>query len=365
MKNKIFTKKNYLNLGVVLLFSIAIIILSLAVLKPKYKENTESIAVKSVSSEILSDGSVTAFNQASLHFQTNGKLTYLPVKEGDTVYQGQTIASLDSTTLQKQLAQALNTYQVSRDTFDQTQANSTNNLLQNQQKVIAGAAGITGSEANNIITETVKRIVDQNQANLNNTVLNVEIANQALQLSSIVSPLNGIITHLDISTINVNVTPANSFTVADPNTLVFRSNIYENDIDFISEGSTAIIKFNNEKKLSGTVSKIYPDKITLANGQKVYQVDIDCPDLLTNSKLGQSGTALITSNNQSKTKLIPSWTILNHDSVWVISNGRPTLKHIATGKTHGDVTEIISGLSEKDQVVLNPISLVAKKYRIL
>lgn len=103
-----FSARTLLFLAAILLVSIAFIVLLSNRLKPTTTEETQAVAIKSVSSQIQADGAITAQDQATLHFQAGGKLVYLPFKEGDSVKQGQTIASLDTTTIQKQITQALN-----------------------------------------------------------------------------------------------------------------------------------------------------------------------------------------------------------------------------------------------------------------
>ena len=44
------------------------------------------------------------------------------------------------------------------------------------------------SKVSNDVNDAIKRIVDQNQASLDNSVINVELANYALQLSRLTSP---------------------------------------------------------------------------------------------------------------------------------------------------------------------------------
>jgi RND family efflux transporter MFP subunit len=294
-----------------------------------------------------------------LHFQAGGKLTSVPFKEGDAVRAGQTIATLDSYTIQKQLESALNSYRSTRDTFDQTQQNNSNNVIQTQQ------SKTTFQSDNTYLNEVAKRIVDQNQANLDNSVIQVQLANNAFQLATLTSPINGIITHLDVTQPQVNVTPATSFVVQDPTSLVFRANVSETDIDYISVGSKATVTMGSGKQISGTVEKIFPDKVALANGESVYQVDISSTNLTQGSKLGQSGSVLIASNTQTAVKLVPTWTILNNDSVWVMEKGKATLKHVTVGKTHGGNREILDGLTDEDQVILNPETIASDHYQLL
>jgi multidrug efflux pump subunit AcrA (membrane-fusion protein) len=186
-------------------------------------KSVTTASVEFVSSTITANGIVAAQNQANLTFQTGGKLTYLPFKVGDSVYSGQTIAKLDTYALQRQLTAALNNYKSTRDTFDQVQENAGDNVLKTQVKPTY--ATVNGIDISTAVDEAIARIADQNQNTLNNSVINVELANYALQLSSLTSPLKGIITREDVTTAGVNITPATVFTVADPSSMVFRANI--------------------------------------------------------------------------------------------------------------------------------------------
>jgi HlyD family secretion protein len=331
--------------------------------------NNESIAVKKIANQILADGAVESKDTAALHFQVGGKLSYLPLKEGDKVYAGQTIAQLDTYTLQRQLTIALNNYRSTRNTFDQVKDNSQDNLAQGQQKYTiekTTLSGLSGDTEYNVINDIVKRIVDQNQASLDNSVANVELASYAIQLASLTSPIDGVITHLDVNTSNTNITSTTSFIVADPDSLVFNANVPENMINYINEGADAQIKISNGKvKTVGTVTKIYPQKYTLSNGESVYKVEISAPDLNTLAKMGQSGSVLINSNLKELSMIVPTWSILGKKHVWVINNGQPVLKTVKIGKIMGDETEVIDGLQSTDKVVLNPKSIAARKYKIL
>jgi len=370
MKNKFFKKENLSFLGGIVLVSIVLIAGILVISRPHSSTNAESVNVESVSSEIIADGAIVAQDQATLHFQTAGKLTYLPFKEGDTVRQGQTIASLDPYPLQKQLQLMANSYQTATNNTDQTLENNGAGIIEGQTRYSLDTTNKNSYNSTTeaqVITDTVARIVSNNLLAQNSAQINVDIANYAISLATITSPIKGVVTHMDVTTSNVNITPTTSFTVADPSTLVFRTNILENDIDFVSVGSPVKIKLTNGlgKETTGTVIKIYPDKVTLPNGQKSYQVDIESAQITASGKMGQSGTALIQSSSQSTAKLVPTWTVLDHDSLWVFSNGKPVLRSVTVGKAHGDMTEIITGLEANDQVITNPESITARKYQIL
>lgn len=359
MKNKIFF---------VALFLIAFASLAIAMIvvnisgKNSSALQTESASVAPLLSSIVAAGSVHSQNEATLHFQTSGKLIYLPFKEGDSVYAGATIAQLDTYALQRQLSSALNTYRSTRDTFDQTAQNVQNNNLQGQMAPLFTNAKMDKTDA---INEGAKRILDQNQANLDNSVINVELVNYAMQLATLSSPISGIITHEDVSVTNINVSPATTFTVADPNTPVFRANIPVNQIAFISEGSPATIRLDTFKTpIKATVSRIYPQKITLANGGEVYQADVVSEDLATAAKLGETGSVLIQNGTKDNSTLVPAWAVLSHSAVWVWHNDTPLLRKVSVGKSANGFTSV-TGLSQTDKVILDPEGLVKTSYHIL
>lgn len=324
---------------------------------------TTTASVQYVSSVITATGVVTAQNTATLNFQIGGKLTYLPLRAGDKVYAGETIAKLDTYALQRQLTASLNTYMSARDNFEQAQENLGDNILKTQ--ITPTYLTVNGIDSTTAVNEAIKRIGDQNQNTLNNSVINVELANYALQLSALTSPLNGIITHEDVLVSGVNVTPATSFTVADPSSMIFRANIPTDEIYYISEGSTVSIAVDGlPNKVDGTVIRIYPSKVTLPTGETVYQVDILSDQLKKSAKLDQTGTAII-STNAENVALVPAWTVLGGKYIWVNEDGAPKLKEVTPGKIHGAKIEILEGLSSTDQIIIDPKFISQHKYQML
>ncbi|HVZ11654.1 MAG TPA: efflux RND transporter periplasmic adaptor subunit [Patescibacteria group bacterium] len=366
MKNKGLVR----GLGIVIVISIILIAAITLVSTPRINSKTQEVAAKSVAQIILADGKVVSQNEAKLSFQTGGKLTYLPFKEGDSVSVGQTIASLDTYALQRQLQLVANTYQTTKNNTDQAVENSKSGITEGQQRTSLDTTNKNGysnyTEAQ-VITDAVQRIVDNNLLAQNSAQINMDIANYALSLATLTSPMTGIITHEDVTVPNVNITPLTSFTIDDPNSLVFRANVDESDIDYVTVGSSVKIHLNGVvSPIPGTVLKVYPQKTTLASGQDVYQVDIQATsDLKTLSKLGQGGSVEIKSNLSSDVVLVPTWTVLNGQYVWIDNGGRKEMKKVSVGRVHGGEVEILDGLGAGDAVIINPESIIANSYSIL
>ena len=368
---KIFLNKQTLRYLVITVFVVMIGISVVTFLANAYQSpKTETVDVNAVAQQILATGSINAQTQAVLNFQMGGKLVYLPFKEGDTIYQGQTIAQLDSYALQKQLQIAANNYQISQNNASQSQESQQAGVLEGQQRVSLDTTSKQGYLAipeTQVIYDNVQRIVENANLSQNSAQLNVDLANYALQLANLTSPINGVVLHQDVTTTGVNITPATAFVVADPTSMIFSANVRQQEIEFISVGNPATVSLDslNGQTLSGVVDKIYPQKTTLANGDQVYRVDIKIDNLPDSTKFGQNGTALIKSNFNQKVILVPSWTILSDSHIWVLDNQNPVLKKITVGATIDGQTEVMSGLLDTDKVITNPQSIISKLYSIL
>jgi RND family efflux transporter MFP subunit len=331
---------------------------------------TETVDVNAISQQILATGSINAQTQAVLNFQMGGKLIYLPFKEGDTISVGQTIAQLDSYALQKQLQIAANTYQAAKNSANQVAENQNAGVLDGQQRTTLDQTNKTGYAAVtevDVISDTVKRLVDNATLSKNSAQLGVDLANYSVQLATLTSPINGIVLHEDVNTTGVNISPVTTFVIADPTSIVFSANVRQQEITFIKVGNSVSVSLDalNGKTLQGIVDKIYPQKSVLANGDQVYRVDIKINNLPSSVKFGQSGTVLIKSNFDQKVTLVPSWTVLSDSNIWVLENNKPVLKKITTGDTINGQTEVMSGLNDTDKVITNPESLIVKLYSII
>jgi RND family efflux transporter MFP subunit len=375
LKKRMNIKKTITFLIFAVLIIDAVIFLSIQTqlfAKKSDASSAQSAAVKNIDSTIAVEGTITAQDQATLHFQTGGKLISVPLKEGDKVTEGQTIAQLDTYPLQQQLTIAVNNLRTTKEANDQTQQNTKNNVLQSEQSKALRTAGAglvaeygTNTQSTDYLDQVVQKIADESQNGVNSAQATVAIQNYALQMASLTSPLTGVVIHEDVDIAGQNVTPTTSFIVADPTTKVFRANIPTSDIDYISEGMNATLMLDGaQNKITGTIIKVYPSKTTLASGEQVYQVDIQADEVTSKGKLDQTGTAIIMTNAENVT-LVPAWTVLSDKYVWVVNNNKPVLRTITVSATHGDQIEVTSGLATGDRVITDPKLIPSRDYQML
>ncbi len=304
----------------------------------KQVEYTEySVTKNNIQETFELSGKVTAGNAATLRFSAGGLVTYLGAKEGDSVKKWQTLASVDTRQLKMTLEQKLNLYSIQRGTFDQTVDDNDNSVPDGD------------------LSRTLKRLLEKNQYQLDNTVKDVEYLDLSLQLSRLSSPIAGVLIHAPIDTASVQVAPSDTWLVVDPDSLYFSADLDETDLSRVSVGQSVIITLDAypDTNIESTVSSVsYSPKETSAG--TTYEVKLAIPeDALSTLRLGLNGTAAIIIASKDNVLTLPSSALSGSNgntTVLVKSGSKYTEKQIETGVENNGVVEIVSGLGESDHV---------------
>ena len=311
---------------------------------PKAKYNTEKVKKEDLTSSVSVSGEIQAEKQVILKFQTSGLLTWVGVKKGDKVKKWQAIASLDKREIEKNLKKKLLTYMNERWDFEQSGEDY-------------GVEGIP-IEQKGTLTEAEKRILEKTQFDLDSTVLDVEIQDLARQLATLVSPIEGIVTAIDVPIAGVNITPATAtFTIADPSVMKFVANIDESDIGQIEIGQEVEMTFDAylEEKFTGTIKNISFSAMTTKGGGTAFPSEISLPEnQLEKFKVGMNGDAEIIISRIEEVLTVPIEAVFEKDNknYLKIIDGR-IIKEVVveTGIESESKIEIISGVNEGQLVI--------------
>lgn len=303
----------------------------------KNKPQTVEVKKTDLRSTVSASGSIESESQVDLKFQTSGLLSWVGVKEGDQVKKWQAIASLDKRELEKNLLKALRDYNKERWDFDE----DTQVTYQNE-----------------IIDNTIRRILEKNQFDLDKAVADVEIKDLAIKLSTLVSPIQGIVTHIDEPIAGVNITPATAvFTVADPSGMKFVANIDEVDIANIKEGQKAIITLDAhpDQEFQGTVKKVSFAAITTRGGGTAFPIEVSLPENESlQFKIGMNGDVEIVLEEKENVLVVPNQALSekkNQSYVKILQNGKSKEVAVKTGMEGETEIEITEGLQEGQQVI--------------
>lgn len=289
---------------------------------------------------ISSSGKTAADRAVNLKFQTSGKLAWVKVKEGDSVSAYQAIAGMDVREVQKSLEKALRDYSSERNDFEET------------WRVTYGS-----KKPEQALTDTVKRVLEKNQWDLEKAVLDVELKHLAVEYATLVSPIDGIVTHIDTPIAGVNVTPAGAvFSVADPTSVIFEANVDELDVGDLTIGQEAQILLDAypAASYSGTISFISYTSEQSSGGATVFPVKITFRNPPENLRFGLNGDINIITRQMDNVLTAPLEAIRDDQKgeyVYTKKEGKFKKVPVETSFRSEEEVVIASGLKEGDVVV--------------
>ncbi len=291
---------------------------------------------QTITQTLDASGLVDAKEKALLRFVAGGKLTYLGAKEGDVIKKYQTIARIDARDLQKRLERSLNTYSQQRNSWDQT-------LDDTKDRAIATKEN---------------RTVNTNQLTLNNTVIDVELQDIAISNAAMTSPIAGILVSAPTAVSGVVIGATDTFGVVNPSTLVFQAEVDEADIAKVSVGQKAALYLDAypDRKIETYVSYIGYRAINTSSGTAfLVELPITAENAIDTYRLGMNGDVKIELATKANVLTVPLSATKERSSKMYADvksgDNQATEREIEAGLQTEDVVEVISGLSETDEVV--------------
>lgn len=319
---------------------IIILLIATYFLWPKPPKPLETQIVKKMDliQSLSETGTIDSTTTVNLSFLASSQLTYIGAKKGDFVKKGQIIAAVDQRTIERNLQTAFRNYSEQRNTFDQTIDN-------NQGRTVQSA-----------LSDAMKRILQNNQFDLEKAVLSVELQDLAKQQSILTSPIDGIVTKEDITTPGVTILATNTFSIADANHLVFKIDVDEADIGKVKMGDKVTISLDS---YPNQTQYLHVDRIdftthTTSTGGNAYTVESDFP--LNNNvtyRIGMNGSADIILAEKKKVLTVPVSSIANN-FVYVKTPQGFEKRKVAIGLMNDINAEILTGLSAGENVALDP-----------
>jgi len=286
-------------------------------------------------------GLVDARQKVDLQFQTAGMLTWVGVKPGDRVKKYQTVATLDSRQIKKMIDKYLNSYFKTRLTFEQ-------NHQDNKDYEVSGLSQAA--------RDTVKRTLQSSQADLNNAVTDVEIQDLALQFSRLYTPIEGIVTAVDVPYAGVNIIPAQAtIEVVNPATIYFLVTADQSEIMKVVEGEKAVIVLDAypEQQLEGKITTVgyIPKKGETSTD---YEVDLDFQGATEAAKykLGMTGDATFVLTQKDNVLFLPSRAVKSDpNGKYVLMGNDKHRVYLTTGIDNGDQIEVGTDQLKEGDVV--------------
>lgn len=289
-------------------------------------------------------GKIMAKEQVTLRFQASGKLSWVGVKEGDQVKKWQAIASLDKTSLKKNLEKEIYDYLSERWDFEQSHEDY-------------GTSGLPSEKW--LLSDAAKRVLEKAQFDLNQTVLDLEIDQIAYDVATIYSPIDGVVIDIEEPVAGVNITPATAeFTIANPEVMIFKALVDEADIGLVRTGQDAVITLDaySDQELKGIIGRIDFSSTATSGGGTAYAAEIVLPENeFLRFKIGMNGDAEIIIDERKKVLSLPLEAIKEKNSqtfAHLIVNRQVKEVPVEIGLTTETRAEIILGLDKNQKVII-------------
>lgn len=327
------THKKLLIIPVILL---VIIIAAIIYPRNKNKIETHKVTRGEIVQSISTNGTLESENSVRLSFLVGGKLTYLKGKKGDLIARGNTLATLDQRSIQKNIQNEVYDYSIQRNSFDQTKEDNKDKPLD----------------------DSIRRILEDNEYDLNKAILSVELQELARDQSVLISPINGIITRMDVDTVGVNVTPTSIFEITDPTSITFSMEVDEADIGKIQIGQLVniIVDSYPDQTLTATVDYIDFSTHETSTGGDAYYVK---SNLTTDNsgykyRVGMNGSSEIILDKKSDVIIIPLSSVFEDNNVYVKNGNKFEKRTLNLGVQNDIESEVLEGISVGEEIATDP-----------
>ena len=307
------------------------------------------------SDEIALPGSTSAFNDTPIYARTSGYVKHWYVDIGAHVRKGQLLATIETPELDQQLRQA-------RADLENAEANlqlATTTAARWQH--LLETDSVSHQETDQAVSD-----LHSKQALVNSGKANVERLEQLQAFERVTAPFDGVVTarNTDIGALvqaGDNSGPKELFHMAAIQTLrvyVAVPEIYAASVKTGEQAKLTLDAFPGET-LTGTIVR-NADAIDAASRTLNVEVDVHNP---TGRLLpGAYAFVHLRVPPHPGSVTIPSNALLFRAEglrVGVVRNGHVELSPIAIGQDYGSTVEVISGLSARDTVIVNPSDSLA------
>jgi HlyD family secretion protein len=345
---------------------------------------------------VVATGKVTPITKVEVKSKASGIVKKLMVEYGDTVKKGQLLAQLDKDEIQAQVEQSRAALQAAEASLASAEADSERAMVdaegpdvpllkrQYERAVEMAKDGVVSASALDDADRNYKMALNkQNVAKAQVTVLQAKIrqseaevakdrANLAqleeqLSYTDIVSPIDGIVLSRDVeigdavsSILVLGSSATLVMTLGDTSQVYVKGKVDESDIGKVYLGQPARIKVESfkDKTFYGKVTKISPMGVEKDN-VTTFEVRVSINNPGGELKAEMTANAEIILEEHKNVLQIPEGAIIyDKDKQASVEVPDPRAKDgkrkiaVNIGISNGAKTELLSGLKEGDQVVL-------------
>jgi HlyD family secretion protein len=349
-----------------------------------------------------------------VYAEGTGKLTGILVGSGDTVKQGELLASMDKTSLELQLGDAkakvsgaraqlkgtdianyankieiaeasveraeianesaLRTYDNVKQLYDKQTATK-EQLDKAQDACREAAVGLEAaqSELNEIKRGTPDSVKEGYKALLEQAVISRDMISDSIKKQEIRASIGGVVLEKLIEDNSYIMPGTPAFVIGDPKNLELSAEILADDAAGLSIGNAveASGKAASGNVVKGRITKIAPAAKTVVSAlgvnQKRVPVTIELEGDISFLKPGYELDIKIVTQSRSDVLAVPDTAVFDYNgssSVFVVEDGKTTIRKITKGIEAKDSIEVSDGLRQGEKILVKPENGVREGMRV-
>jgi len=276
------------------------------------------------------NGTFMPKQEVTVAAETGGRVVRVLVDEGSRVGVGQTLAIVEGDKLNVNVSNAQAAYD-----------NARTNLQRYESALSTG--GVTQAQ------------VDQMRLQFENAKNNLKSAKLTAGDVTIKTSVAGIVNARKIEP-GAYVSPGTpAFDIVNVSTLKLRVNVDEKNVATLRVGQNVevLASVYSDKKFSGRITFIAPK----SDGSLNFPVEIEIANNPNNDlRAGMYGTAVFGGSGTANALVVPRTAFvgsISDNKVFVLKNGKAIETKVQSGRSFGDLIEVISGLQAGDQVIIS------------
>jgi RND family efflux transporter MFP subunit len=308
-------------------------------------------------------GTTEAFAQANLYARASGYISKRTVDIGDRVKSGDLLVEIAAPEIEHQIAQAEGTLTQLRANLQQAEANR--DLAQvtwdrDKKLVQQGWATLQQGDVDRLTLQARVAAVAVASANITAQEAQLRVLNQQKTYLSVVAPFDGVITqrNIDVGSLVQADAASGTFLFQLMHSDVIRVQLYvpQDDALGVAPGTQAIVRVPEipGREFPGMVARIAD---ALQPGSRTLLTEIDVPNPEHALSPGLYCRVELKIPRKTPSLIVPSEAIMfNRDglSVAVVKDGVAHIQKITPVRDLGTSVEVSAGVSNGDQVILNP-----------
>ena len=379
-----------LNRNVIIAMIVIVVLLAiiLVVALPRTTSSPNAVAVRrgDISAAVNATGKVRAKQSARLSLPMSGSVQSVVKREGDDVNLGDVILSLRADESTRRVRQAeLNLQSRQLDLARGKSSPRDEDIEIARASLRKATMGVAAAEAaynsnpsaqNDALREIARADLDIARASFNRVTngltkeeiealqnaviyaqLDLESARTALTQTKLTAPFTSTITEITVREGELvgGFTPL--ATVADLNALEIAADVDEIDVANVKVGQSVEVRFDAfpGEKFTGKLTRLFPASSS-QRGSTTYSAVVEFDRRNFDVRLGMGANLKILTIEKKGVLLVPNRALKSvgtRKAVQVVAPGEPRDVIVETGVTDGNETEIVSGVNEGDQVLIN------------